>query len=144
MRLILKKACSTLAHVMAFFFFGTYLWAAFFQPCSFAWTHSNKPINISFLVLFTFFNTVIARITPNLLFFAMQLLVGFGNGMLLGRRSYKTVNKTENSSTQIYLFIPKYHSLPFLVWRISGSRCPLRVFVEVGAEMIVVSTILSF
>lgn len=38
------------------------------------------------------------------------------------------------------IFILKCHWLPFLVWRISGSRCPLRFLVEDGAAMIVAST----
>ena len=38
-------------------------------------------------------------------------------------------------------FIPKYHWFPFLVWRISGSRSPLRFFVDDGAVMMLASTI---
>jgi hypothetical protein len=29
---------------------------------------------------------------------------------------------------------PKYHCLPFLVWRISGSRCFSRFLAELGAD----------
>jgi len=38
-------------------------------------------------------------------------------------------------------FIPKNHWFPFFVWCISGSRVRLRFFVELGASMIVASTI---
>ncbi len=39
-------------------------------------------------------------------------------------------------------FIPKCHWLPFLVWCISGSRSPSAFLVELGAAMIVASTML--
>src|SRR3954465_6317950 len=38
--------------------------------------------------------------------------------------------------------MPKYHWLPFFVWCISGSRCPVLFLVELGAAMIVASTII--
>jgi len=44
-------------------------------------------------------------------------------------------------SVPICSFIPKCQSLPFMVWCISGSRSCLSFFVEVGAAMIVASTI---
>src|SRR4029077_8346410 len=44
-------------------------------------------------------------------------------------------------STATCAFIPKYHWLPFLVWCISGSRFCSRFLVELGACMIVASTI---
>jgi hypothetical protein len=44
-------------------------------------------------------------------------------------------------SVPSWTFIPKYQVLPFFVWRISGSRVPRRFFVELGAEMMVASTI---
>ena len=39
------------------------------------------------------------------------------------------------------LWIPKYHWFPFFVWCISGSRSPLRFFVDDGASMMLASTI---
>src|SRR6202789_890633 len=45
------------------------------------------------------------------------------------------------ASTPMCAFRPKYHWLPFLVWRISGSRLPASFLVEEGAWMIVASTI---
>ena len=39
-------------------------------------------------------------------------------------------------------FIPKCHRVPFLVWRVSGSRALLLFPVDDGAEMMVASTML--
>jgi hypothetical protein len=41
----------------------------------------------------------------------------------------------------MWAFMPKYHCSPFFVWCISGSRSPSWFLVELGAEMIVASTI---
>ena len=46
----------------------------------------------------------------------------------------------ESASTPMCAFIPKCHWLPFLVWCISGSRSPSLFLVELGAAMMVAST----
>ena len=46
----------------------------------------------------------------------------------------------ESASTPMCAFIPKCHWLPFFVWCISGSRSPLSFLVELGAAMMVAST----
>jgi len=43
-------------------------------------------------------------------------------------------------STPMWAFMPKYHGLPFFVWCISGSRFRSLFFVELGALMMVAST----
>ena len=48
------------------------------------------------------------------------------------------------ASTVMCAFMPKCHRLPFLVWCISGSRSPSVFFVELGAAMMVASTMLPF
>lgn len=49
-----------------------------------------------------------------------------------------------HTSTPTWHFIPKYHWVPFLVDFISGSRCFDSFFVEVGAWIMVASTIVPF
>ena len=48
---------------------------------------------------------------------------------------------TPRRSVPTCTFIPKYHIFPFRVCFISGSRVPVAFFVELGALMIVASTI---
>ena len=44
-------------------------------------------------------------------------------------------------STPMWHFIPNFHTFPFLVWYISGSRFFSAFLVELGAEIMVASTI---
>ena len=46
-----------------------------------------------------------------------------------------------SASAPMCTFIPKCHSFPFFTWCISGSRSPVRFFVDAGASMMLASTI---
>ena len=61
----------------------------------FAWTHGYQPIHSSRFVLVTFFNTPIAGITPNALFFSVEKIACLGNIVHVARRGADAVNPPE-------------------------------------------------
>jgi len=84
----------------------------------------------------------ISSIAPNALLFSVQQFVCLRNIMNIGRRCRMLFIRPRESSTPICIFIPKCHLLSFLVWCISGSRSLRLFFVDVGADIILASTIL--
>ena len=99
------------------------------------------------LVLASLLYAEIAGMTKDSPLFAVQQFAERHDFMNIGTDRINAVDKPSVSSTPMCIFMPKWHSLPFLVWCIAGgptvwSRLPVLFFVELVDEMIVVSTML--
>lgn len=84
----------------------------------------------------------LGRVAPHVRLLAVQELLDHVAVRDVGRGPSQRVNELGLSvHAHVRLHMPKCQSLPFRVWCISGSRSPWAFLVELGAAMMVASTI---